>query len=65
MVNLSESEAAKVENALEKGAAALEQSNPDLAAELTSAREIITKLLDEETGEAPAGEKKPPFAFGK
>lgn len=64
MVNLSESEAAKVENALEKGAAALEQSNPDLAAELTSAREIITKLLDEETGEKPeAGEKKP-FAFG-
>jgi hypothetical protein len=62
MVNLSESEAAKVENALEKGAAALEQSNPDLAAELTSAREIITKLLDQETGEgAKEGGPAPPF----
>ena len=64
MVTLSESDAAKVENALEKGAAALEESNPDLAAELTSARELITKLLDEETGEGAAkegGGAAPPF----
>ena len=61
MVTLSESDAAKVENALEKGAAALEESNPDLAAELTTARELITKLLDEETGEGAKEGAAPPF----
>lgn len=61
MVNLSEGDAAKIENALEKGATALQQSDPDLAGELTAAREIITELLD--AAEKPAeGGQKPPFA---
>jgi hypothetical protein len=63
MVELSESEAVKVENALQKGADALEATNAELAAELLSVREIITKVLDEVEGAAkkPEGGQAPPF----
>ena len=64
MVNLSENDAVKVENALQKGADALEATNAELAAELLSVREIITKLLDavEGEGEKPEGAPANPFA---
>ena len=65
MVELSENNAVKIENALQKGADALEATNAELAAELLAVREIITKLLDAvegEGGEKPEGAPVNPFA---
>jgi hypothetical protein len=65
MVELSENNAVKIENALQKGADALEATNAELAAELLSVREIITKLLDAVEGgekEKPQGAPANPFA---